>query len=106
MASTRAAIISPRSAFRRYSAAPSLRPMMCPVAVISYALWQQRFGGSGSIVGAPLVVERVPFTIIGVTPPSFFGTEVGRTFDLALPINTEPLIPGRPSRIDRASGFY
>jgi len=37
-----------------------------PVAVISYALWQQRFGGSGSIVGTPLVVERVPFTIVGV----------------------------------------
>jgi hypothetical protein len=36
-----------------------------PVAVISYALWQRRFGGLGTIVGQRLVVERVSFTIVG-----------------------------------------
>jgi predicted permease len=77
-----------------------------PVAVISYRLWQSRFGGDADVVGRRLVVERVPFTIVGVTPPSFFGSEVGRSFDVALPMNTEPLIAGRPSRIDRGSGFY
>jgi putative ABC transport system permease protein len=77
-----------------------------PVAVISYALWQARFGGSGAIVGAPLVVESVPFTIVGVTPPSFFGTEVGRTADVMLPLNTEPLIRGKDSRIGPDRGFY
>jgi predicted permease len=77
-----------------------------PVAVISYRLWQSRFGGDAGVVGRRLVVERVPFTIVGVTPPSFFGSEVGRSFDVALPMNTEPLIAGRPSRIDRGSGFY
>jgi putative ABC transport system permease protein len=41
-----------------------------PVAVISYALWQRRFSGSGTIVGSSLVVERVPFTIVGVMPPA------------------------------------
>ena len=77
-----------------------------PVAVISYGLWQTRFGGAADVIGRRLVVERVPFTIVGVTPPSFFGGEVGRSFDVALPMNTEPLIAGRPSRIDRAGGFY
>ena len=52
-----------------------------PVAVISYGLWQRRFGGAASIIGTPLVVERVPFTIIGVTPSAFFGAEIGRAFD-------------------------
>jgi hypothetical protein len=77
-----------------------------PVAVISYALWQRRFGGSGTIVGTSLVVERVPFTIIGVTPPAFFGAEVGRAVDVALPMNTEPLIRGKDSRIGPERGFY
>jgi putative ABC transport system permease protein len=77
-----------------------------PVAVISYALWQRRFGGSGAIVGTPLVVERLPFTIIGVTPPSFFGTEIGRAADVMLPLNTEPLIRGKDSKFGPERGFY
>ena len=76
-----------------------------PVAVISYGLWQRRFGGAASVVGAPLVVERVSFTIIGVTPPPFFGAEVGRTFDVALPLSAEPLIRGKDSRIGPERGL-
>jgi putative ABC transport system permease protein len=75
-----------------------------PVAVISYGMWQQRFGGAAAVVGTALMVERVPFTIIGVMPPEFFGTEVGRTFDVALPIGAEALIHGKDSAID--GGFY
>lgn len=77
-----------------------------PVAVISYALWQRRFGGSGTVAGTPLVVERVPFTIVGVLPPSFFGSEVGRSADVILPLNTEPLIRGKDSRFAPDRGFY
>ena len=40
-----------------------------PVAVISYSFWQRRFGGAADVIGQPLTVERVPFTIVGVTPP-------------------------------------
>jgi predicted permease len=69
-------------------------------------LWQRRFGGSGTIVGTPLIVERLPFTIIGVTPPSFFGTEIGRATDLMLPMHAEPLIYGKDSRIGPERGFY
>lgn len=76
------------------------------VAVLSYELWQRRFGGAASVIGMPLVVERVPFTIVGVTPPDFFGAEVGRTFDIALPMNAEPLIRGSESRINPQRGFY
>jgi putative ABC transport system permease protein len=43
--------------------------------------------------------------VIGVTPPGFFGTEVGRTFDVALPLNAEPLIRGQESRINPQSSF-
>jgi predicted permease len=63
-----------------------------PVAVISHAFWQRRFGGSPGAIGRSLVVEQVPFTIVGVMPPEFFGVDVGRTFDVALPIGTLTLV--------------
>ena len=46
-----------------------------PVAVISYDFWRRRFGGDPSVVGRPLTVQGVPFTIVGVTPASFAGME-------------------------------
>ena len=60
-----------------------------PVAVISYRLWQ-RFGGAASIIGAPLTIDRAATRIVGVMPPGFFGLEVGRAIDIAMPISTEP----------------
>ncbi len=63
-----------------------------PVAVISDGFWQRRFGGAATIIGTPLVVDGVTVTIVGVTPPAFVGVDVGRAFDVALPLETEPLI--------------
>jgi putative ABC transport system permease protein len=63
-----------------------------PAAVISYRLWQERFGGAVSVIGAPVTLERVAVLIVGVTPPDFLGIEVGRPFDVIFPIKTEPLI--------------
>ena len=76
------------------------------VAVISYAFWQRRFGGAADVIGRSLTVERVPFTIVGVTPPGFFGVDVGRTFDVAIPLGTEPLIRGKESSLDRRSNWW
>ncbi len=63
-----------------------------PVAVISHAFWQRRFGGSPRAIGQSILVEHVPFTIVGVMPPAFFGVDVGRTFDVAVPIGTLALV--------------
>ena len=48
----------------------------------------------------------MPFTIVGVTPPGFFGLDVGRTFDVAIPLGTEPLIRGKESSLDRRSNWW
>jgi putative ABC transport system permease protein len=77
-----------------------------PVAVISYSFWQRRFGGSADVIGKPLMVERVSYTVVGVTPPEFFGAEVGRKFDVAIPIGTEPLLRGRESSLDQRSYWW
>jgi len=67
------------------------------VTVISHEFWQRQFGGAADAIGRTLNIERVPFTIIGVTPSDFFGPDVGRSFDVAIPLGTEPLIKGHES---------
>jgi predicted permease len=55
--------------------------------VISYGFWQQEFGGAEDVVGEPLTLNDKVFTIIGVTPPDFFGLEIGRNFAVAIPVS-------------------
>ena len=65
-----------------------------PAAVLSYGFWQARYGANPAAVGQPITLDRRAFEIIGVTPPDFFGVEVGRTFDVATPLCAEPLVRG------------
>jgi predicted permease len=60
-----------------------------PVVVISDGLWRRRFGADPRIIGTRLVIESVPLTIVGVTPPEFLGLDAGRSFDVVLPLATE-----------------
>jgi predicted permease len=72
--------------------------------VISYGFWQREFGGDLSIVGRRVPIGNYQVDVIGVTPPAFFGVEVGRTFDVALPICAEPAWHGANARLD--SGIF
>lgn len=65
-----------------------------PGAVLSYSFWQRQFGGERAAIGKTLTLEGHSFQIIGVTPPGFFGLEVGANFDVALPICAEPTLSG------------
>ena len=62
------------------------------MAVISYAFWQRKFGGAADVIGRSMTLNRVPFTIIGVTPPDFMGPTVGRGFDVAVPLRTADVL--------------
>ena len=53
--------------------------------VISYGFWQSEFGGRDSAIGSKLLIQGHPAEVLGVTPPDFFGLEVGNNFDLAEP---------------------
>jgi predicted permease len=57
-----------------------------PVCVISEDYWQRRFGRDPSVVGKTIHLSGRPFTIIGVTPPEFFGAEVGSAMDITVPV--------------------
>ena len=58
-----------------------------PVAVISYDFWQRHFAGGLDVIGRGLTLDRVAFTIVGVAPRGFFGTDVGHAFDVAVPLS-------------------
>jgi putative ABC transport system permease protein len=71
-----------------------------PVAVIGHEFWQRQFGGSKEAIGKALRLGSGTFTIIGVTPDGFFGPDVGRRFDVIVPLGTEPLLAGGNHGLD------
>jgi macrolide transport system ATP-binding/permease protein len=83
------------------------RPGAAPVAVISFATSQQRFGGPSSAIGQPVLVDNVPFTVIGVAPPEFFGVDPAAAPDLYLPLHTNLLVDGvQAARMYPDGNFY
>jgi putative ABC transport system permease protein len=60
------------------------------VAVLSYAAWQRRFSGDPAAIGRTVRIEGQPFTIVGVTPPAFFGVAVGMSPDVTIPVTMLP----------------
>ena len=60
------------------------------VAVLSYAAWQRRFGGDREAIGRWFRIEGQPFTIVGVTPPDFFGVAVGMSPEVTIPVTMLP----------------
>ncbi|MBL8211276.1 MAG: ABC transporter permease [Bryobacterales bacterium] len=83
------------------------RPGAAPVAVLSYAASQSRFGGPVDAVGQSVLVDNVPFTVVGVAPPEFFGVDPAAVPDLFLPMRTTLLVDGeQAARMYRDSNFY
>ena len=82
------------------------RVCAAPGAVLSYGFWQARFGGEPSAVGQRISLDGRSFEVIGVTPPQFFGVEVGRTFDVALPLCAEKIVRGAQSALGRADTWW
>jgi putative ABC transport system permease protein len=74
-------------------------------AVISYGFWQHEFGGKNAI-GSTLHLDGHVAEVVGVTPPNFYGVEVGRTFDVAVPICSEKILAGEDSVLDRRHAWW
>lgn len=72
-----------------------------PVAVMSYRVWQEKYGSDRSVTGGVYQINGHPFTIVGVTPPGFVGAKLSGFGmpDFWLPATTEPLIDGVTSRL-------
>jgi predicted permease len=83
------------------------RPGAAPVAVISFATSQNRFGGPPNAIGQSVLVDNIPFTVIGVAPPEFFGVDPAVAPDLYLPLHTNVLVDGAgAARMYGDGNFY
>jgi len=72
-----------------------------PVAMISYNCWQHRFGGDPHVVGKTVQFNSRPFTVIGVAPKGFIGTEVAYDPQMFIPVMMARTIEPGSTWLDR-----
>ena len=63
-----------------------------PVAVLSHGFWMRQFGGEPGVIGSRIILNAKPFTIVGVAPAGFSGTEVGQSVDVFAPMTMQPTL--------------
>jgi putative ABC transport system permease protein len=93
------------AAGRLLTAADDTRGCGAPPVVLNHAFWQSQFAGDPNVQGRTLQLNGATFTIAGVTEKKFFGLEVGRSFDVAIPICAEPMLRAS-SLLDRGDGWW
>lgn len=86
---------------RLISPEDDLQPGAHPVTVISYQCWQQRFGADAGIIGKNVVANGRTYTIIGVAPEGFFGTEIIAAPELWFPMAMQAEIEVGNSWLDK-----
>ena len=69
-------------------------PNSAPFLVITYSYWQNHFRGARGVVGRTVLVNKHPFTIVGVTPPEFLGTLPAFASDFYVPIVNQEQVDG------------
>jgi predicted permease len=89
------------AAGRFFTPAEDLRQGESPLAVLAYDTWQSRFGGRNDIVGSTLAINGLPFTVVGVAPPGFHGTEMVYRPEIFVPLMMQPQIELGSNWLDR-----
>jgi len=74
------------------------QPGAAPVAVLSYQAWQINHASDPNVVGSTFYIQNKPFTIVGISPPGFYGDRIdSNPPSLWIPLNMEPIIEGETS---------
>jgi predicted permease len=63
-----------------------------PVVVVSEHLWRTRFASDSTIIGRQISLNGIGFTVLGVAPANFIGTEVGLNRELWVPLSMQPVL--------------
>jgi predicted permease len=91
---------------RVFTTADDQTPGGHPVVVLSYGLWQRRFGGANDVVGKTLEINKQMFTVVGVMPASFTGTVRGFSSELWMPLMMHAqAVPADPPDALKRRGF-
>ena len=91
---------------RTFSPADDTRGRGLPGAVISYSFWQRELGGDPSVIGRKLTLNFQPVDVIGVTPAGFTGLEVGRSYDVAVPICSQAVLWSEGNWLDAGTIWW
>ncbi|HKF42908.1 MAG TPA: ABC transporter permease [Thermoanaerobaculia bacterium] len=79
----------------------------CPaIGVLSEPFWRREYGGAADVVGRTLTLDSHPVQIVGVAEPGFGGVEVGRGFDVAVPICAEPILHAEETELDKRNHWW
>ena len=87
---------------RFFHAEEDVTPGASPYAVLSYETWQNRFAGDPAIAGKTIRMNALPYTVLGVAPRGFIGTEMLFRPDVWVPFMMQPVIDGRSWLEDRS----
>jgi predicted permease len=72
------------------------QPAAVPAAMMSHRVWQQEYGSDPKIIGSTFVLDGHPFTIVGITPPGFYGETLrSDPPELFVPLQQEPVLAGQ-----------
>ncbi len=77
-----------------------------PGVVIGNAFWQREFGGDPQVIGKQVLLDNHRLPVLGVAPSRFFGVEVGRDFDVALPLCAEPIFDGEDAHMNKRHHWW
>ncbi len=82
------------------------KPGAAPSTVIGHRYWEQQLGSDPGIVGKNIIINGTNFTVVGITPPEFFGTRVRRPPEFWLPLSFHPQIELRESFLTNKEAYW
>jgi len=89
---------------RLFTQEDDVNPGGHPVAVLSYAFWSRRFAKDPSIIGKTILINEQPITVLGITPPGFYGLNLSNDPDVCVPLMMTPVFnPFPPTRLKSRS---
>ena len=77
-----------------------------PTIVLSHSYWEKKLNSNPSVVGKTFIINGTNFTVVGVTPPEFFGVRMRRPPDFWVPLSFQPQIELRDSYLTNTQVYW
>jgi predicted permease len=82
------------------------QPSAAPAAMLSHRVWQQEYASDPKIIGTSFMLDGHPFTIVGITPPGFYGETLrSDPTEIFVPLQQEPLLMGKSSLLKQPNSW-